>query len=402
MNEALAAYYEKGYRSIDKLFNKLKSKGFNPKRADVQRFIDSKHIRSRVKKYNKSLMGNKFSSILDTWQIDTYTTERYKTNYLIAINVNTRYAWCRKRKDMSANDFIDNIKHFIEEMHPRIIECDDEKSFNAYPSVRYLQSQHIIMKVYPGTMQHESLSIINKFCRTLRVESREYDEDPPIEAIIKRYNKSHHRSIGMEPRAMQFNRDKEIQYISKQLSIRDAKNKLSLDDPIEKGDKVRYIRDEDRKANKFAKDKMKYQLSKYYYLVEAKHSPLSYDIIAEDGSIKTIPRYKLYKLTPTEERELQFAPTLEDPNDYQVFDEIVDYKPVFKKDGSLNENKTKYTVRVISRDRDGKKLKQNIEYTIYQLRMSTPTIPTKLETEFVSSHSADFFIDKKTGFIIPK
>lgn len=405
--ETLDKYYSKGYRSLNKLFDKLSQKGVEISKSEVRKYIDSRHIKSRVKKFNRSLMGNKFSSISDCWQIDTYSTERFKTKYLIAINVNTRFVWCKKRSELTTDDFIKNIEEFIVNFHPKIIECDAEKSFTSYQSVIFLRKHGVILKVFNSTMNHEPLSIINRFCRTLRVESREYDEaspakaDPPIEQIVKIYNKSYHSSIGMEPREMQNNKSNEYKYIYDQLKIRDDKNKLALEDPIKVHDKVRYILDSDRRSKKFHKDQMKYQLSKYYYLVESKNSELSFNIIAEDGSVKTVPRYKLFKLTKTEEKYLNYAPSIEDENNFQIFDEILDYKPIFKKNGDLNIDKSKYTVRIISRDKNGKKIKKNYYYTIGQLRETNPTIPTKLELEFLSKNKDKYSIDKSTGYLIP-
>ena len=405
--ETLDKYYSKGYRSLNKLFDKLSQKGVEISKSEVRKYIDSRHVKSRVKKYNRSLMGNKFSSISDCWQIDTYSTEKFKTKYLIAINVNTRFVWCKKRSELTTDDFIKNIEEFIVNFHPKIIECDAEKSFTSYQSVIFLRKHGVILKVFNSTMNHEPLSIINRFCRTLRVESREYDEaspakaEPPIEKIVKIYNKSYHSSIGMEPREMQNNKSNEYKYIYDQLKIRDDKNKLALEDPIKVHDKVRYILDSDRRSKKFHKDQMKYQLSKYYYLVESKNSELSFNIIAEDGSVKTVPRYKLFKLTKTEEKYLNYAPSIEDENNFQIFDEILDYKPIFKKNGDLNVDKSKYTVRIISRDKNGKKIKKNYYYTISQLRETNPTIPTKLELEFLSKNKDKYSIDKSTGYLIP-
>ena len=400
--ETLDKYYSKGYRSLNKLFDKLSQKGVEISKSEVRKYIDSRHIKSRVKKFNRSLMGNKFSSISDCWQIDTYSTERFKTKYLLAINVNTRFVWCKKRSELTTDDFIKNIEEFIVNFHPKIIECDAEKSFTSYQSVIFLRKHGVILKVFNSTMNHEPLSIINRFCRTLRVESREYeDEEPPIEQIVKIYNKSYHSSIGMEPREMQNNKSNEYKYIYYQLKIRDDKNKLALEDPIKVHDKVRYILDSDRRSKKFHKDQMKYQLSKYYYLVESKNSELSFNIIAEDGSVKTVPRYKLFKLTKTEEKYLNYAPSIEDENNFQIFDEILDYKPIFKKNGDLNVDKSKYTVRIISRDKNGNKIKKNYYYTINQLRETNPTIPTKLELEFLSKNKDKFTIDKSTGYLIP-
>ena len=257
--EILDKYYSKGYRSLNKLLDKLSQKGLEISKSEVRKYIDSRHIKSRVKKYNRSLMGNKFSGVTDTWQIDTYITERFKTKYLLAINVNTRFVWCKKRSELSTDDFIKNIEEFIVNFHPKILECDAEKSFTSYQSVIFLRKHGVILKVFNSTMNHESLSIINRFCRTLRIESREYDDsDPPIEQIVKIYNKSYHSSIGMEPREMQNNKSNEYKYIYDQLKVRDNKNKLSLEDPINVHDKVRYILDSDRRSRKFNKDQMKY------------------------------------------------------------------------------------------------------------------------------------------------
>ena len=402
MEETLEKFYSKGYRTLNKLYDKLNQKGFKISKSEVKKFIDSRYIKSRVRKYNKELMGNKFSAIPDCWQMDTFFTEGTEGNkekYLILINVNTRFVWCRKRTELSTDDFIKNIDDFIVNFHPKIIECDAEKSFTSYQSVTYLRNNHVILKVFNSSMDHESLAIINKFCRTLRIELR-YSDD--LEQIIKIYNKSYHSRINMEPRQMQNNRLDEIRYICDQLKVRDRKNKLALEDPIDVHDKVRYILDSDRRSNKFKKDQMKYQLSKYYYLIESKNSELSFNIIAEDGSIKTVPRYKLFKLTPTEEKSLNYAPSIEDENNFQIFDEIVDYEPIFKKNGDLNIDKSKYTVRIISRDKEGNKIKKNYKYTVNQLRETNPTIPIKLETEFFTKNKDKFYFDKSTGYLLPK
>ena len=402
MDDILKKFYEKGYKSPNKLFYKIKEKGYDIRKTDAKKYVDSRKIKSRVKRFNKSFMGNKFSAILDTWQIDTYITEKYKTKYLLAINVNTRYVWCGLRNNLDSNDFIENIKKFIQEFNPRIIECDEEKSFISFKSINYLKSRNVIVKVYPSDMNHEQLSTINSFCRTLRIESRNIDSDPDIPRIVKVYNKSYHSSIKMAPRDMQFNRNLELKYIYDQLAIRDDKNKLLLKDPINKGDKVRYIRDEDRKEKKFQKDKMKYQLSKYFYIVERKNSEFSFDIIANDGSIKNVPRYRLFKLTPTEENIMKYAPTIEDKNNFQIFDEIIDYIPKFKKNGDLNENTTKYIVRIISRDKNGKKIPNRYEYTIYQLRSGMPTSLSDIEYEFYLKNKDKYKIDKTTSYLLPK
>ena len=113
-----------------------------------------------------------------------------------------------------------------------------------------------------------------------------------------------------------------------------------------------------------------------------------------------LSRYKLFKLTKTEEKYLNYAPSIEDENNFQIFDEILDYKPIFKKNGDLNIDKSKYTVRIISRDK-WEENQKNYYYTISQLRETNPTIPTKLELEFLSKNKDKYSIDKSTGYLIP-
>ena len=401
MSETIDKYYHKGYKNLDKLHYKLLEKGYDIKKSDVRKYLDSKTIKHRVKRYNKSLMGNKFSTAPNSWQMDTYTTEKYKTNYLLLININTRYVWCCKREAMTTEDFIENISKFITEYHPQLIECDYEKSFTSYKSVQFLRKHNIVLRTFPAKMDHASLSIMNSFCRKLRIESRDSEGDADIEHIVKIHNKSYNKSIGMTPRAMQANPDYEYRYIYNQFQERDAKEQLALKDKIEKGDRVRYIRDEDRGVKKFAKDIMKHQLSKYYYIVEQVHSPFSFDIIAEDGSVKTVPRYRLFKLTKSEEKLLSFAPTIEDANIYQIFDEILDYEPKFYKSGELNPDRTRYKVRIITRTKAGDKKKDIYYYSPMQLRADTPTHPTTLEMEFLRKNAQKYRLSKDSAFIVP-
>ena len=58
-------------------------------------------------------------------------------------------------------------------------------------------------------------------------------------------------------------------------------------------------------------------------------------------------------------------------------------------------------MRVISRDKDGNKIKHEYKYSINQLRETNPTIPTKLEIEFYAKNKDKFHFDKETGYLEP-
>ena len=68
--------------------------------------------------------------------------------------------------------------------------------------------------------------------------------------------------------------------------------------------------------------KIRYKLSPYYYIVDSIDN-FKAAIMAKDGSIKSVPLYRIVKLKPSETR-IQFAETI-DGTSRGIIDEIVDY-----------------------------------------------------------------------------
>lgn len=346
-------------------------------------------------------MGNFFSPVRDSYQMDIYFTSSFKTPWLLLINVNTRYGWAGKLRSKNTNDVLDVFKNFVNELHPKQIIADEEKAFNSYRFIDYCKSRNIRLKTSLASL-HSEMGIMNRFCRTLRSMTSGIEIDPDIKEAVKHYNKRFHEALNMAPRDLQFDINAEYKYIYDQLSKRDKKRKLLLNDEnkISVHDKVRYILDEKRQH--MGKNEFRYNLSKHYYLVEHIHSPFLYDIIAKDGSVKTIPRFRLYKLSNAESKLLSFAPTIEDGSNMVLYDEILDYKPVIKRNGELDLNKSKYIVREIARDELGRKIKSNLTLGIKEVRIGNPTDLDRLEREFLDKHRDKYELDSTKSYIIPK
>ena len=375
------------FKSFQKLQLKAKEKKIVISNKLLKEIFDENHSKAYIRKYNKKLMGNMFSAIDDFYQMDIYF--RGKLPYLLFINVNTRYASIYKLKDKSAPSVLDKLKIFVKNQHPRVIECDDDKSFKSALVLGYLRENHITIHISLNQL-HTDLSIINALCRTLN-SLMLHQADP--EQAIKLYNKTPHSSIGTSPKKMQENKNLQYEYIYNQLQIRDAKEKLLLKDEIKKGDKVRYILDEDKGKRRFEKNQRKYKLSKEYYIVEAVFSPFSYLLSAADGSVKTVPRYRIYKLSPND--KIPFAKTFEDPSNFEVQDEILDYKFNPK-----HPEKSIYEVRVITRDAKGRKLKTTRFYHPNELRNEYPNRMTALEDEFLAWHN-EYRYNAELNLIVP-
>ena len=370
-------------------------------RKDIKQAFNATKVNKYVRKYNKSFMGNLFSPVRDSYQMDIYFTARFKTPWLLLININSRYGWAGKLRSKNTNDVLDVFAKAVDELHPKQITADEEKSFNSYRFIDYCKSRNIKLKTSLAAL-HSEMGIMNRFCRTLRSMTGDIETDPDIKEAVKHYNKRFHESIKMAPRDLQFDTNAEYRYIYDQLSKRDKKKKLLLDDEnqIKVHDKVRYILDEKRQH--MGKNEFRYNLSKYYYLVEHQHSPFLFDIIAKDGSVKTIPRYRLYKLSNAEAKLLSFAPTVEDQSNMVIYDEILDYKPVMKRNGQLDINKSKYIVREISRDELGKKIKKNLQLGIKEVRIGNPTELDRMELEFLAKNKSRFTLDSTKSYLVPK
>ena len=382
------------FKSVNKLKQYAKRKGIDTSNALLKSILNESASKTFIRRYNKQLMGNKFSAIDGFYQMDIYFD--HKKPYLLFVNVNTRFASIYPLISKSATAVLEKLALFNEQHHPNVIECDDDKSFKSHEVLIYLRSQGIMLHISLNQL-HSDLCIINALSKRLNTLKAPLDS---VEEAVRIYNKSPHSSLlvdGRERSPKEMENDKHLQhlYIYDQLKLRDSKRKLLLDDPIVKGDKVRYILDEDRKAKKFAKNQRKYKLSKCYYIVESVITPFSYLIIAKDGSVKRVPRYRLYKLE-SNDKVTQFAESIEDESNFEVYDRILEYKY------NPNHKKCRYIVIAVSRDRDGNKIKRELEARPSDLRDEFPNRLSALETEFLDNNSDKWRYDADSNMIVPK
>ena len=360
----------------------------------VRLYFKYDHPKLYKNKADRGAMGNKFSIFDDVYQIDIFFEG--KLSYFLAVNVNTKHAWCKKLKSKDTNDVLEVFQQFNRACHPKFIECDAEKAFTSIKFVDYLREDNIAQKVSLNSL-HTDLSVINRLCRTLR-QMKETTGIKSVETLVKHYNKSYHSSIKMTPNEMATDPDAQKIYIHGQLKKREEKVAKLSEGEFKRHDKVRYILD----SETFAKNQNKYKLSKFYYLIETQHSPFSFDIIAKDGSVKTLPRYRLTKVSDEQAKTMKFAPSIENESKFFIYDEIMEYHPFFKRNGTLNPLKTYYVVRVITRNQSGRKIKKYMDLRVNEVRIARPTEVCKLERDFVKKHEDEFEIDKKTNYVVPR
>ena len=49
LEDVFKKYYDKGYKSQDKLFHKIIEKGYDIRKSDAKKYVDSRKIKSRIK-----------------------------------------------------------------------------------------------------------------------------------------------------------------------------------------------------------------------------------------------------------------------------------------------------------------------------------------------------------------
>ena len=425
-------------KDLKKLVEYMKKTHPDIPKTEIKKTFDKYNKKRTIKQYDRALMGNKFSAIRGAWQMDIYIVVDMK--FLLLVNVNTKYAWIRRIKRVDSKHFLKLFKQFVREFEPRIIECDEEAAFKSIDSLNYMISQNIVLKLTPKKY-HAYLSVLNKVCRTLndkiyyedniREERLESSEDRPfeivevdelsdrqyshdehdvidenIEHLVDVYNDTYNAAIGMTPREMMESKDSEIAYIYKQFEVRDVKDKMRLKYPINVGDKVRFIIDEDRGQRKYNKNSRRRQLSEDYYVVVKQVSPYLYEIAGKDGLTKAVPRYRLMKIENTLSKKLGDSVNYElDYIGEEHIYKITAYEIPKRAEPTMNN--CVYHVNLARISKDGKRLeveRRTIERTVRQLRdrLKHPTTLTDLERDFLRKHQDEYYYDNEKKLILRK
>ena len=353
-----------GFKSLDKVYKAVKERFPDIKRSDVKEYLESLGVESKSEinpKAMRSKMGKSYSGIIGGYQIDIFIYKR--KYYLLAININTKYGYISKSiKNKSVHAVLPEIKIFVDKFKPDSISCDNEPAFVSKDTVDYLISKDIELRVITEQV-HSALGIINRFCRTIR-DMLFNSKNLTLEEAIKIYNNSYHRTIGMKPIDMQKDSELEEMYISKCIFENKAKIK-KLHENIKPGTKVRFINEYENKLQK-----IRYKLSPYYYIVDSIDN-FKAAIMANDGSIKSVPLYRIVKLKPSETR-IKFAETI-DGTSRGIIDEIVDY--------NTKNKSAKVKFKLPESDKF-----QIQTIPVRYLREQIPTRVSDLEMEFLKKH----------------
>ena len=243
---------------------------------EAKEFLNSKVIHDQRKPQPKYM--HIYSKVPHAYQMDTFFQSR-RVCYLMLININTRKAYAYEMAGKGAKEVLRSLNEFIKvEPECKAITSDQDTAYLSKSVLDFMREHDII---YTTTLDedHNKLSIINRFMRTIRdMKSREPNTD--ILSLVDSYNDMPHRSLDYKS-PNEITEEDELAYIDK---MKDQVNPYKF----KPGESVRIILDE----NPFVKKRT--NLSKESYIVDSKDGN-QFIIRSSDGSVDTMPGYRLVK-----------------------------------------------------------------------------------------------------------
>ena len=304
----------------------------------------------------RHLMRPIYSEHPNAYQFDTFVngnaeSDAYPPYFLILINVNTRKAYAYPMKSKSSACVLASLKAFLSEVSTiSAMTSDQDAAYLSETVLSFMKSNSIDYRTTEDH-DHNRLSIINRFIRTLRdLNSKPVFTETKMSSLIDAYNSTTHSTTKRAPN--DWTPELEQDYIESKRAQTDA---IRLTERLEPGTKVRIMTETDHFHKKRS------NLSKELYEVSANEGS-NIVITAKDHSVATYPRFKL---VPSSTGKL--AKTIDDAK-RGIIEEII------------GQRKQKYKVRYEGGVTDWIPRKN--------LREGRPTIPSQLEVSYFKARDA--------------
>ena len=361
------------FRSFDKVYATVKNELPNVRKKEVRKVLmmrkkDKRLRRNQIKPYQIKI----FSRSLNTWFMDLLDNgkENEPRYWFIFIGTNNRYGVALPLNSKNAEDVRDALNIFISEFSPAKLTSDQEKAFMEKRNIELMKEKKILLQTVPER-NHSSLSLIDRFIRTLRdmnrvvdgeIDKQSTDEEfksfsiEKMDELIDIYNNTYHSAIKCTPKEMFDNEELEKEYIFNCMDKHEKQKRIE-DFELKENEFVRYVIDKDPLKKK------RYNVSNESYKIAGKEGK-HYILEAADGTTMIKPRYKLVRA---------------DVNKYQQAETIDGaWNGVLKEIISFDKRTNKYKVKFD----DGNNGEYIDNIPVSYLRGRFPTRMTAMEKEF--------------------
>ena len=207
------AYYNPttGLISANKLYQKLKEQGITLKQ--IKEFIRSQETGQLYKPITKESVYFPITSYrpyehiqIDLLDLSNISTTNSNFKYLlVSIDIFTRKAFVVPLKFKNAETVVKSMEDVVKFFKPDIVTSDNGKEY-INKELKDLLTKHYVQHRFVDVKQHESLGIVDRFCRTIRglinkfctshKTTRYIDVLPKI---IDNYNSTYHSTIKCSP-----------------------------------------------------------------------------------------------------------------------------------------------------------------------------------------------------------
>ena len=278
VDEVYAKYPTNSLPKFKKIVNRY---GFTD--DDARDYFATKVVHDQRKPTPKFM--HIYSKVPHAFQMDTFIDHKGagQPNYLMLINVNTRKAFAYEMQGKGAREVLRSLNEFIRAVPQCKAIISDEDAAYLSKSVLNFMREHDIIYTTTLDNDHNKLGIINRFMRTIR-DMKDRQPQNSIPELVTAYNDIPHTSLEYKTPNEITDAD-ELAYIDK------MKGQVNPYDFVP-GDRVRLVLDK----NPFTKKRT--NLSKVAYIVDSKDGN-QFLIRASDGSVDTVPGYKIVKSAHT-------------------------------------------------------------------------------------------------------
>jgi hypothetical protein len=251
---------------------------------------------------------------MDLLEQSSARPDNFPRYFLILININTKYGYAYGLESKAMNEIENKLEDHLAKNKIVSVICDEERAFYSQKFVDWLTDRNISIK-FIGDKRHTALAVIDRFIRTLRdmntptvhgkftSEHQKYRDFSAerMAKLLKIYNNTIHDSTKYTPKEMEEDPNLEKEFIIKKIYEKERRNKIS-DANLKEGVYVRYI------LPRSTLEKKRFKVSPECYVISHKEGN-AYVIMAVDGTVLTVPRWRLFPLGNVKPKNIKLGKT---------------------------------------------------------------------------------------------
>ena len=212
MEELKQLFYnpKEGLVSKDKLYAKVKEKGINLTKKEVNEFYDNQEINQVLKPLRKQKEFNTYKANYPghIYQLDIIVYNRFTQNkksyILVLIDIYSRFMLAEAMYNRELTTIIKAYKKMIEEMGPPF-ELQADNEFNKIEFIKVLKEDGTSYRFSDTNEKHKNPIVervngtIAKLLQKVRMTTKNYKWNTYLSDVVENYNNTVHSTTGEKP-----------------------------------------------------------------------------------------------------------------------------------------------------------------------------------------------------------